>query len=127
MSEESIAELAYGGNEGGGRYGRFPHRPGPAELPPVTAAFDRALSAEVFRLRDRVHALETQILADKLRLPVPPWQRSEIPPASEEYVTFSGELRGPDYGDVLGDILKLLQDILRQLPPPNPGEIPPFT
>jgi hypothetical protein len=128
MAQESIAELPAGPPEGSGGFRPFPHRPGVAELPagPVYM-LDREVAAELFRLRDRVHALESQLVASRLypRLP----GRSELPPFEPRETFFSGELRGPDYGGAtLGDILKALLAILAALvpnqPPTNPAEIP---
>jgi hypothetical protein len=85
MPEKQVIELPAGPIEGGGVYPPWPHRPGIEELPagPIYD-FSREAITELFRLRDRVHALESQVLATRINLPFkPPWWRSEIPPFLE--------------------------------------------
>jgi hypothetical protein len=94
-------------------------------------AFSREAAAELFRLRDRVHALESQLLAAKLYggvLNIPqPWRIAELPPPDSPLYSTAftgGELRGPDYPPV-GQLIALLEALLAALRPnPNPGENP---
>lgn len=86
MSERAIAELPPGppDHEGGFRLPKWPI----AELPPGPELFQPEAVQELFRLRDRVHALESQALATKLspqfRFPVNPVLH-ELPRATEFY------------------------------------------
>ncbi|AIY41642.1 hypothetical protein LT85_2484 [Collimonas arenae] len=69
MPDKSVvAELPAGPTDNGGGVYRPPHFPGPAELP-VASSFGTGREAltELFRLRDRVHSLESQFLASKLK------------------------------------------------------------
>jgi hypothetical protein len=138
-NEPNIAELPPGPELGGGGGRPIPPHRGPiAELPPGPPW--EAVS-ELFRLRDRVHALESQALAAKLyggwqRNPglaeIPQaseiWRRAELPPVESLYRSFTGgELSGPDYTrDQLIGLLEALLAALRGVVPPNtnPSEIP---
>jgi hypothetical protein len=129
--EQAIEELPAGPPEGGGGYRPWPPRPGVAELPVgPTYAFSREAASELFRLRDRVHALESQLLAVKLSggvLNFPqPWRIAEFPLPDQYYSTgfHGGELRGPEYP--VTQLTALLQALLNALQPPNvnPGENP---
>ena len=66
---EHPAEIPAEGEGGSGRI-RLPRRPGgvggPNELPPFVSISVSQLVNEVFRLRDRVHALESQALASRI-------------------------------------------------------------
>jgi hypothetical protein len=125
MAENIIAELPPGGPlEGGGVY-RPHHVVNPSELPPFTV-FDREAVGELIRLRNRVNALESQVLSLKLGA------QSPAAGAHSEAISAAftgGELSGPDYGHVtLDDIWKLLQAILAALPKGvggAPNELPP--
>jgi hypothetical protein len=65
--EQIIEELPAGPPEGGGGGRPWPPRPGVAELPAFPPyGFAREAVTELFRLRDRVHALETQMLAARV-------------------------------------------------------------
>jgi hypothetical protein len=138
-NEPNIAELPPGPELGGGGGRPIPPHRGPiAELPPGPPW--EAVS-ELFRLRDRVHALESQALAAKLyggwqRNPglaeIPQvseiWRRAELPPFEALSRRFTGgELSGPDYShDQLIGLLEALLAALRGVVPPNtnPSEIP---
>jgi hypothetical protein len=120
--ESTIAELPPGdGLDGGGVYRPVRGPGGRAELPPVLYATE--VSTELLRLQARVHALEAQVTELRLLghpgVPV----RSELPPFLSDRFS-GGELRGPDYGTSLEDIMKVLQQILGSLQPPNRAEIP---
>jgi hypothetical protein len=132
----NIEELPAGPTEGGGGGFRWPTRPGIAELPAGPPwVFTQEAVTELFRLRDRVHALESQALASKVfgggvsDGKIPPWRLSELPPfeALARTTTFSGELRGPDYGwnQLVGLLQALLAALQKVNPPPNPGELKP--
>src|SRR5579871_3576489 len=126
MAENIIAELPPGEPTGHGGFRPPVRRPNPGELPPFE--FGREAINELFRLRDRVHALESHILAGKLHFPPPGVH--ELPTHLEARRDFTaGELGWPDDPRPvsLGDLLTLLKQILQRLPPPkgNPGEIPP--
>jgi len=131
MTEKIIAELPTGGPSEGGGIRPTLHRPNPGELPPFETAtgLSREAVAELFRLRDRVNALESQILAGRIGLHFPPNPGIHELPTHLEAKFTGGELRGPDYGGgaTLDEILKLLKQILGIVKPPplNPGEIPP--
>ncbi|MBV8970173.1 MAG: hypothetical protein JO331_14110 [Verrucomicrobia bacterium] len=77
---EHIAELPTGPVEGGGGRVHPPH-PGVVELPvgPVYYAFDREAVTELFRLRDRVHALESELLIIKFNPRSPRPNPHELP------------------------------------------------
>lgn len=128
--EQLIEELPAGPPEGGGRYRPWPPRPGIAELPAfLSHGFTREAAAELFRLRDRVHALESQLLATKLYGGgyVPPrYWPNELPPFEAGYSTaFSGELKGPVWGHSVDQLIALLEALLATLRhKPNPAEIP---
>jgi hypothetical protein len=131
-----IEELPAGPTEGGGGFRPWPPRPGIAELPVGPPwIFGPEAVTELFRLRDRVHALESQLLAGKLSgvasdgLKIPqPWRIAELPPFEALARTSfgGGEMRGPDYGwNQLVGLLQALLAALQKVPPPNPGEIKP--
>jgi hypothetical protein len=130
----NIEELPAGPPEGGGGFRPWPTRPGVAELPAGPPwMFGQEAVTELFRLRDRVHALESQLLAAKLLgggsdgLKIPPWRWAELPPF-EALVRTSfggGELKGPDYSwNQLVGLLEALLAALKGVTPPNPAEIP---
>jgi hypothetical protein len=108
-----------------------PRRRGVASISPY--GFSREAAAELFRLRDRVHALESQALAAKLyggssggwNIPQP-WRVAELPPFEALYRTgFSGELKGPVLGSSGDQLIALLEALLAALRPnPNPAEYP---
>jgi hypothetical protein len=137
--ERIIEELPPGPTEGGSGGGRWPWpRPGVAELPPFSQyGFTQEAVTELFRLRDRVHALESHALAARLHaggaggvLNIPqPWRVAELPPFEAFYRSggFSGELKGPEYG--WNQLVGLLEALLAALragnpPPSNPAEHP---
>jgi hypothetical protein len=131
----NIEELPAGPTEGGGGFRPWPPRPGPgiAELPAGPPwLFSQEATTELFRLRDRVHALESQLLASRLSGGsdggrIPPWRLAELPPFEALVRTsFSGELRGPDYGwnQLVGLLQALLAALQKVNPPPNPAELP---
>src|SRR5579863_7601431 len=112
-----IEELPAGPTEGGGGFRPWPPRPGIAELPVGPPwVFGPEAVTELFRLRDRVHALESQLLAGKLSGgasdgKIPPWRLAELPPFEAlARTTFSGELKGPDYS--WNQLIGLLQALL---------------
>jgi len=130
--EQIIEELPVGPPEGGGGGRPWPHRPGVAELPPFPPyGFSREAVNELLRLRDRVHALESQLLVARLYGGgyVPPriWP-NELPPADQTYLRAftGGELKGPVWGGSVDQLIALLEALLATLRPnPNPAEIPP--
>jgi hypothetical protein len=132
--EQIIEELPAGPPEGGGGGRPWPPRPGVAELPAFPPyGFAREAVTELFRLRDRVHALETQMLAARVYGGsfgggyVPPrYWPNELPPFEAFYRTgFSGELKGPVLGAGADQLIALLEALLATLRPnPNPAEIP---
>jgi hypothetical protein len=111
MSERAIAELPTGPYENGGGVLRPPHLP-IAELPQVTEVFQPEAIQELFRLRDRVHALESQALAARLRFPVNPVVH-ELPKVSEFYRPPVGV--GAPNEIPITDIWQTLQGILSRL------------
>ncbi|CAB3749171.1 hypothetical protein [Paraburkholderia humisilvae] len=116
-----IEELPAGPTEGGG--GRpLPHRPGWAELPAgPDYAFAREAANELFRLRDRVHAMETQFLATRLRIHNP--NIHEIPRVEAlSRVGLPNEL--PEGGEFGGGGLG--GGGVGYHPVPWPGELPPW-
>ena len=119
MPEKSnIAELPAELGSGGGGF-HLPHRP-IAELPPVTGLFGREAVDELFRLRDRVHALESQHLASKLKINFPP-TKSELPPAPEALFRYApNEL--PEGGEGGGGVYHPIHEIA-ELPPFEFGNI----
>ncbi|WP_266168544.1 hypothetical protein [Dyella subtropica] len=95
----------------------FGPRPPIAELP--WAPYDRASPealAELFRLRDRVHTLESQALAGRLKVTHPP--RYEIPAHIESM--YRGDLPNelPEGGEGGGGVYKSPWHI-NELPPPD--------
>jgi hypothetical protein len=127
--EQIIEELPAGPIEGGGGGRVWPPRPVVAELPRYS--FTQEAVTELFRLRDRVHALETELLAFKVYgrggyIPPRYWP-NELPPAElvEDARRFTGgELRGPDYPPPWEEVKALLQQILGVLTNPGRSEIP---
>ena len=135
--EQAIEELPFGPPEGGAGGRWWPPRPGVAELPVGPPyVFTREAVTELFRLRDRVHALESQLLAAKLYgggygggyVPTRIWP-NELPPFDQTTVRAftGGELRGPDYPIPVGQLIALLEALLAALragpPPQNPAEL----
>ncbi len=111
---EHIVELPAGPVEGGG--GRaHPPRPGVEELPagPVYA-FDREAVTELFRLRDRVHALESELLIIKFNPRSPRPNPHELPPIRDFILHRPGpgapnELPPAEFGELTQYISAILE------------------
>jgi hypothetical protein len=143
--QPDIAELQPGPEPRGGGRTPLPHRgPGIAELqvgPPWVSPPQEAVT-ELFRLRDRVHALESQSLAARMYYKNPllaeypvvtqPWRLAEYPPVTAPFEAFyrsfsGGELSGPVYttDQLIGLLEALIAALKGNVPPPgNPAEFP---
>jgi hypothetical protein len=137
--QPDIAELQPGPEPRGGGRTPLPHRPGIAELP-VGPPWEAV--TELFRLRDRVHALESQSLAARMyyyKNPLlaefpqvnQPWRLAEYPPVTAPFEAFyrsfsGGELSGPVYttDQLIGLLEALIAALKGTIPPGNPAEIP---
>jgi hypothetical protein len=116
MPEPQFIELPPGPVEGGGGGGFRPPRPGIEELP-VGPVYERETVTELFRLRDRVHALESQALAARInpQFKFPGWPRPyELPQVSEALFLRPGvggpnELPPPDVAQLVQNINAILQ------------------
>jgi hypothetical protein len=113
MPEKQVIELPAGPIEGGGGGIRPPH-PGIEELPvgPVYEFQHEAVS-ELFRLRDRVHALESQALATKInpRFKSPGGPRVYELPQSSEALFHHPIVGGPNEIPPEVDWAQLVQSI----------------
>lgn len=107
-----VEELPAGPTEGGGGF-KFPRRPGIAELPAGPPwEFGSEAVTELFHLRNRVHAIENQLLATRL-IPHRP-VRSEIPRV-EALRSLPNEL--PEGGEGGGGFVPRPWPEIAELPP----------